>query len=149
VGKSSLINRLLGTERQRTRDVRERDSRGRHTTTHRELLWLPDGGLLIDTPGMREVQLWEGSLSDAFADIVTLGEGCHFRDCRHEGEPRCAVRAAADGGQLDPARLDSYRKLQRELAVQERKQDELAQLQEKKKVKALHRAARQHYRLKG
>jgi ribosome biogenesis GTPase len=140
VGKSTLVNRLIGDERQRTADVRASDSRGRHTTTHRELLELAGGGLLIDTPGMREMQLWEGRLEDAFADIHALAAGCHFRDCRHDTEPRCAVAAAAEHGGLDPARLDSFRKLQRELAAQARRQDELLMLQDKKKNKVVHRA---------
>jgi ribosome biogenesis GTPase len=148
VGKSTLINRLLGADRQKTNDVREKDSRGRHTTSSRELLWLPGGGLLVDTPGMREIQLWEGSLAEAFADVDALAAACHFRDCRHEQEPRCAVRAAAADGLLDPARLDSFRRLQRELAVQERRQDELAQLTEKRRVRTLHRALRQQQRTK-
>jgi ribosome biogenesis GTPase / thiamine phosphate phosphatase len=142
VGKSTLINRLRGDERQRTAEVRASDSRGRHTTTHRELLELPGGGLLIDTPGMREVQLWEGNLEDAFADIHALAAGCHFRDCRHDTEPRCAVAAAAEHGGLDPARLDSFRRLQRELDAQARRQDELLMLQDKKKNKVMHKAMR-------
>ena len=142
VGKSTLINRLRGDERQRTAEVRESDSRGRHTTTHRELLELPGGGLLIDTPGMREMQLWEGSLEDAFADIHALAAGCHFRDCRHTTEPRCAVATAAENGGLDPARLASFRQLQRELDVQARRQDELLMLQDKKKNKVVHKAMR-------
>ena len=142
VGKSTLINRLRGDERQRTAEVRASDSRGRHTTTHRELLELPGGGLLIDTPGMREMQLWEGSLEDAFADIHALAAGCHFRDCRHLSEPRCAVAAAAEHGGLDPARLDSFRRLQRELDLQARRQDELLMLQDKKKNKLVHKAMR-------
>lgn len=140
VGKSTLVNRLMGDERQRTAEVRASDSRGRHTTTNRELLELPGGGLLIDTPGMREMQLWEGRLEDAFADIHALASGCHFRDCRHDTEPRCAVAAAAEHGGLDPARLDSFRKLQRELDAQARRQDELLMLLDKKKNKVVHRA---------
>ena len=120
--------------------MRASDSRGRHTTTNRELLELPGGGLLIDTPGMREMQLWEGSLEDAFADIHALAAGCHFRDCRHTTEPRCAVATAAEHGVLDPARLDSFRQLQRELDAQARRQDELLMLQDKKKNKVLHKA---------
>ena len=143
VGKSTLINRLRGDDRQRTAEVRASDSRGRHTTTHRELLELPGGGLLIDTPGMREVQLWDGSLEDAFADVHALAAGCHFRDCKHDTEPRCAVAAAAEHGGLDPARLESYRRLQRELTAQARRQDELLMLQDKKKTKAIHRAVKQ------
>jgi ribosome biogenesis GTPase / thiamine phosphate phosphatase len=142
VGKSTLINRLRGDERQRTAEVRVSDSRGRHTTTHRELLELPGGGLLIDTPGMREMQLWEGSLDDAFADIQALAAGCHFRDCRHTSEPRCAVATAAENGGLDPARLASFRQLQRELDAQARRQDELLMLQDKKKNKVIHKAMR-------
>jgi ribosome biogenesis GTPase len=142
VGKSTLINALLGVERQRTREVRESDSRGRHTTTSRELLVLPRGGLLVDTPGMREMQLWDGNLADAFADIETLGEHCHFRDCRHEEEPRCAVRAAVAEGRLDADRLDSFRKLQRELALQVRRQDQLAQIVEKRKLRVMHKSLR-------
>jgi ribosome biogenesis GTPase len=142
VGKSTLINRLRGDERQRTAEVRASDSRGRHTTTHRELLELPGGGLLIDTPGMREVQLWEGSLDDAFADIHALAAGCHFRDCRHTTEPRCAVAVAAGNGGLDPARLASFQQLQRELDAQARRQDELLLLQDKKKNKIVHKAMR-------
>jgi ribosome biogenesis GTPase len=142
VGKSTLINRLRGDDRQRTAEVRESDSRGRHTTTHRELLELPGGGLLIDTPGMREMQLWEGSLDDAFADIHSLAAGCHFRDCRHTTEPRCAVATAAENGGLDPARLASFRQLQRELEAQARRQDELLLIQDKKKNKVIHKAMR-------
>jgi ribosome biogenesis GTPase len=142
VGKSTLVNRLRGDERQRTAEVRASDSRGRHTTTNRELLELPGGGLLIDTPGMREMQLWEGSLEDAFADIHALATGCHFRDCRHTTEPRCAVVAASEHGGLDPARLESYRRLQRELDLHARRQDELLMLQDKKKNKVIHKAMR-------
>ena len=91
---------------------------------------------------MREVQLWEGSLEDAFADIHALAAGCHFRDCRHDTEPRCAVAAAAEHGGLDPARLDSFRRLQRELDAQARRQDELLMLQDKKKNKVIHKAMR-------
>jgi ribosome biogenesis GTPase / thiamine phosphate phosphatase len=143
VGKSTIINRLLGIEKQRTREVREKDQRGRHTTTHRELLPLPQGGLIVDTPGMRELQLWEGTVDDAFADIQVLAAGCYFRDCRHEHEPRCAVREAADDGRLAPVRLASYVKLQRELEFQQRRQDELAQLAHTRKWRTINKAMRQ------
>lgn len=150
VGKSTLINRLLGREAQRTGDVREGDDRGRHTTTHRELLPLPEGGLLIDTPGLREVQLWEGDqgIESTFSDVEELAEGCRFSDCRHQGEPGCAVAEAAARGDLAPERLESYHKLQRELHQIRLKQDELARLREKQKSKAVQKALREHYRLK-
>jgi ribosome biogenesis GTPase len=117
VGKSTIINRLAGGEVQRTREIREADSRGRHTTTHRELVVLPDGGLIIDTPGMRELQLWDvdGSVRETFDDIDALALGCHFTNCRHRNEPRCAVKAAVAAGSLAPGRLESYLKLQDEL----------------------------------
>ena len=150
VGKSTLINRLLGRDVQRTREVREGDDRGRHTTTHRELFAVPAGGLLIDTPGLREIQLWEGDqgIESAFADVESLAESCRFADCRHHGEPGCAVEAAVESGALAPDRLESYRKLQRELRQVHLRQDELARLQEKKKTKSAHKAQREHYRLK-
>jgi ribosome biogenesis GTPase len=150
VGKSTLINRLLGREAQRTGDVREGDDRGRHTTTHRELLSLPAGGLLIDTPGLREVQLWEGDqgIESTFGDIEELAESCRFSDCRHQGEPGCAVGEAVARGELAPERLESYHKLLREQHQIKVKQDELAHLREKQKNKATQRALREHYRLK-
>jgi ribosome biogenesis GTPase / thiamine phosphate phosphatase len=114
VGKSTLINRLLGEERLATAGVRS-DGRGRHTTRHRELLPLPGGALLIDTPGLRELQLWQGDVDEAFADVVDLAAECRFSDCAHETEPDCAIRGAIASGALDGERLKAYRKLQREL----------------------------------
>ncbi|TCT15984.1 ribosome biogenesis GTPase [Melghiribacillus thermohalophilus] len=116
-GKSTMINRLLGKAMQKTLETREGDDRGRHTTTHRELFVLPDGGVMIDTPGMRELQLWSGSdaLQATFSDIEQLAEQCQFRDCKHESEPNCAVKEAIQNGELSNERLKSYRKLGREL----------------------------------
>lgn len=146
VGKSTLINRLLGEERQRTREVREWDSRGRHTTTHRELLLIPGGGLLIDTPGMRELQLWEADegVQAGFADIEELARGCYFPDCRHQSEPGCAVREAIAEGRLAPERFESYVKLRQELEVLARRQDRRAQADERRRVRALTRAFDRH-----
>lgn len=144
VGKSTLINRLLGFEKQRTRDVREVDSRGRHTTTHRELVLLPEGGVLIDTPGMRELQLWasEQSLGGTFDDVVALGAGCGFRDCAHQQEPRCAVRAAVERGDLAAERLASYQKLMGELRHLERQHDVRARADERRKWRTIHKTMR-------
>ncbi|MDD2492259.1 MAG: ribosome small subunit-dependent GTPase A [Bacteroidales bacterium] len=128
VGKSTLINQLMGQEIQEVREIREDDDRGRHTTTHRELLVLPTGGLIIDTPGMREIQLWDGSagIAETFEDINKIALGCHFKDCSHEREPKCAVRQAIDEGNLPRQRLKSYKKLQKELQYIERKQNKIA-----------------------
>jgi ribosome biogenesis GTPase len=144
VGKSTLINRLLGWERQATREVRSHDSRGRHTTTHRELIVLPGGALIIDTPGLRELQLWAegGGLSGTFEGIEALAASCAFRDCRHESEPRCAVRQAVEEGELDAERLASYFKLRAEMHHLEVRQDQWAQLAQKRKWRAIHRAVR-------
>jgi ribosome biogenesis GTPase len=132
VGKSTLINALLGEQRQRVAAVREDDEHGRHTTTQGELFILPTGGMLIDTPGMRELQLWgdEDGLTGAFTDIAELATQCQFRNCRHEDEPRCAVRAALDSGDLSTGRYENYLQMQQELnqlatkhAVKERLKD--------------------------
>ena len=136
VGKSTIVNRLTGEDLLRTHDVRESDSRGRHTSTHRQLVMLPDGGLLLDTPGMRELQLWDaGGLAETFGDIDALAEGCRFRDCRHMAEPGCAVVAAVQAGEIAQTRLDSFLKLAAEREQTERRQDERAQLEEKRKGK--------------
>jgi ribosome biogenesis GTPase len=138
VGKSTLVNRLLGEERQAVAEVRD-DGRGRHTTTHRELLPVPGGGLLLDTPGMRELGLWadEESLDAAFDDVVELAAGCRFSDCTHVHEPGCAVLAAVEDGRLEPARLESFHKLGRELAYLERRTDARLQAEEKRKWRAV------------
>ncbi len=137
VGKSTIINRLVGSDVQRTREVRESDSRGRHTTTHRELVMLPEGGLIIDTPGMRELQLWDaaGAVRETFEEIEVLAGGCHFSNCRHRDEPRCAVKAAVAQGQVSGGRLESYLKLQEELTGLAKQQDERAELDEKRRGK--------------
>jgi ribosome biogenesis GTPase len=114
VGKSTLINRLLGEERLATKSIREHDDRGRHTTTHRQLILLPGGGIVIDTPGMRELALYAGDVSRTFEDIEELAATCKFKDCSHTSEPDCKVRAAIADGRLSPQRFESYRKLQRE-----------------------------------
>jgi len=150
VGKSTIINRLSGRDVQRTREVREADAKGRHTTTNRELVVLPDGGMIIDTPGMRELQLWDatGAVRETFDDIAALAPSCHFADCRHRDEPRCAVKAAVENGTLPADRLDSFLKLQDELAFLERQQDERAQLEEKRRAKVMGKALKQHLKTK-
>lgn len=144
VGKSSLINGLLGYDRQRTRDVREFDHRGRHTTTHRELLLLSGGGLLIDTPGMREFQLWgeEATFSHAFADIQALAEQCRFRNCRHTSEKGCAVQAALESGELDPAHWANYQKMQREIAHMETQADPRKAKEKRDQIRQIHKQFR-------
>lgn len=143
-GKSTLVNALAGQERMATGEIRENDARGRHTTTHRELVLLPGGGLILDTPGMRELGLWdaEGGLSAAFPDIEALAAQCRFRDCRHQGEPGCAVRAAVEDGRLDRARLASYEKLQAELAFEHRREDPRAAAENRKLWASRHKAAK-------
>jgi ribosome biogenesis GTPase / thiamine phosphate phosphatase len=146
VGKSTLVNALLGEQRQATSAVREDDSRGRHTTTHRELFALPGGALLIDTPGIRSLEIAgaDEGFEAAFDDIVSLAATCRFRDCQHDGEPGCAVRAAIDEGSLSPDRLASHRKLERELAYAERKGDARAEAEERKKWKAISKSVDKH-----
>jgi ribosome biogenesis GTPase len=143
VGKSTLINAFLGQERLRTNPLRS-DGRGRHTTSHRELVLLADGGLLLDTPGMRELQLWsaESGLDETFTDVADLAARCRFNDCSHDGEPGCAVRAALADGSLDPERLASYEKLQRELHRLEVRLDKRMQAEERKKRRAFARSVR-------
>ena len=150
VGKSTLINRLIGADVRKTRDVREWDSKGRHTTTHRELVVLPNGGLIIDTPGMREVQLWDvgGAVRETFDEIEALAEACQFSDCRHRDEPRCAVKAAVAEGRLRPDRLEGYLKLQDELQVLARQRDERALLEHKRQSKILGKALKKHLKAK-
>ena len=145
-GKSTLVNALLGEERQATGEVREDNSRGRHTTTRRELIVLPGGALLIDTPGLRELQLWSGeeSLAGAFPDVEALAASCRFRDCRHAGEPGCAVRAAVESGALEAERFESWVKLQRELRWLDVRQDQRARAEQEARWKAITKSMKHH-----
>lgn len=134
VGKSTIINRLAGEELLRTQEVREADAKGRHTSTGRQLVLLPGTGVLIDTPGMRELQLWDsGGLAGTFTDIAEIAQGCRFRDCRHRGEPDCAVSAAVAAGGLASRRVESFLKLQAEQEHTRKQQDERALLDEKRR----------------
>jgi ribosome biogenesis GTPase / thiamine phosphate phosphatase len=133
-GKSTLINALLGEERMATGPLRERDGRGRHTTTHRQLFQLPEGGLLLDTPGMRELQIQgEEGLDAVFGEIATFARSCHFRDCHHESEPGCAVREAVRSGEISEDRLSHFHKLEREARAWERRQDDRVRRQDERK----------------
>ncbi len=149
VGKSTIINALLGYERQRVQVISAQVGKGQHTTTQRELILLPGGGLLIDTPGMRELQLWgnEEDLKRSFEDIDALAARCRFTDCRHELEPGCAVRAALEAGELDASRLQNYRKLTHELAYLEQRQDSSADYVERKKWKQIAKWQREYHRM--
>jgi ribosome biogenesis GTPase len=150
VGKSTIANRLLGEMKQCVQPVREGDSRGRHTNTVRALYVLPGGALLMDTPGLRELQLWDAAegVSHTFADIDALAAECRFGDCTHEGEPGCAVQAALNAGTLEEARLENRRKLLREQEFLRRKIDPEAQHEEKERIKRMFRRIRQMYRHK-
>jgi ribosome biogenesis GTPase / thiamine phosphate phosphatase len=149
-GKSTIVNCFLGEERLRTNDVRDSDSRGRHTTTHRELIPLADGGALIDTPGMRELQLWAGqeSVDRTFHEIAEIGSACRFRDCSHSGETGCAVAKALAEGIVSNERWNSYRKLTAEARRHEEMTDRVAATERKKRIKTIHKGMRTFYRLK-
>lgn len=151
VGKSSIVNRLAGQRVLPTRAVRESDSRGRHASVHRQMILIPGGGLVIDTPGMRELQLWnlDAGLSTTFDDIDALGVGCRFRDCRHLREPGCAVKVAVEEGTLDPARYENFVKLQEEREVLQRRQDERALLEQKRQSKVMGKALKSMQRQRG
>lgn len=150
VGKSTIINAILDENRMMTREVRQHDSRGQHTTTQRQLLLAPGGGVVIDTPGMRELFLAadDDAINSSFSDIDSLAMNCRFRDCRHASEPGCAVRRAAEAGGLDSARLDNWHKQRRERDYFERRDDKRAQADEKARWKAIHKAAQKHYQEK-
>jgi ribosome biogenesis GTPase len=145
-GKSTLVNTLMGEERMRTAAVRADDARGRHTTTHRELLRLPGGALLIDTPGIRSLGVAgaDAGLAPTFADVIDLASGCKFADCRHEREPGCEVRSALADGRLSEERFASHRKLEREAAHVARGNDRLLREAEARKWKNIHAASREH-----
>lgn len=142
VGKSSLINRLYGEEIQATIEVREQDAKGRHTTTWRELIQLPWGGLVIDTPGMREFHTWSADegIHEGFPDIAELAVRCHFRDCSHTVEKRCAVQDAVAGGQIPRERYESYLKLQRELTYMAEERKKHTYLARKREARIAQRA---------
>jgi ribosome biogenesis GTPase / thiamine phosphate phosphatase len=150
VGKSTLVNALVGEERLATQEIRD-DGRGRHTTTRRELIVLPDAGLIVDTPGMRELQLWaaDDGLEEAFDDVTALFADCRFSDCAHDTEPDCAVRAALDNGTLSSERWESYQKLERELEHLERRLDKRAQSEARRRWRAISRDAAARMRMKG
>lgn len=139
VGKSTLVNRLIGTEVMNTGIIRLEDGRGKHTTTHRQMISVPEGGLIIDTPGIREIALWDGSegIEETFKDVENLSLQCKFSDCKHKTEPGCAVLKAISEGILSSDRLESYKKLQREIQYMERKQNKKLQIEEKKKNKSV------------
>ncbi len=150
VGKSTLINYLAGSALQKVSEIRDHDGRGRHTTTRRELFLLPLGGLLLDTPGMRELQLWDGEAGAqvAFDDIAALIARCHFSDCQHRSEQRCAVRAALADGSLAAERLENYQKLQKEQRNIALKRDDVARRQELQRWKKLARLGKERAEMK-
>ncbi len=146
VGKSTLLNALLGEDRQKTAAVRGSDSRGRHTTTHRELFELPGGALLVDTLGIRALEVLgaEEGVEQSFDDVVDLAAGCRFSDCRHEGEPGCAVRAAIADGRLAEDRLESHRKLEREVARTETQGDPRARAEVRRTWRIIQKSVNEH-----
>ncbi len=149
-GKSTLINSLIGKEVQRTEAVRENDNKGRHVTTSRELLLIPGGGMIIDNPGIREIQLWgdESSLNIAFKDIDDLSSECRFKDCQHLAEPGCAVKDALEDGTLARKRYDNYQKMKRELQHTASRVEKSSEAIEKEKWKPIMKGFRQYYRYK-
>jgi ribosome biogenesis GTPase len=146
VGKSTLVNLLLGDERLRTFETRSSDERGRHTTTHRQMFLLPGGGVLLDTPGMREMQFWEAEqgIAKAFDEIDALASSCRFKDCGHDSEPGCAVKAGVDSGLVTIERLESWRRLKRELKARASRVDPAAAAAEKRRVRAMNKASKKN-----
>lgn len=151
VGKSSIVNRLYGERILATRSVRESDSRGRHTSVHRQLIQLPGGALVIDTPGMRELQLWDldEGVQDAFDDVRRFEGQCRFRDCKHQREPGCAVKAAVEAGDLPPERYESFVKLDKERRELARRQDERALRDQKRQGKVIGKALKAMQKARG
>lgn len=147
-GKSTLVNALAGAVVMGTQAIRRVDGKGRHTTTYRALIPIPDGGAVLDTPGIRAVGLLdaEEGLDRAFADVADLAATCRFGDCRHEGEPGCAVRAALEAGDLAPRRYESWQKLQREIAYEMRRKDARLQAEQRATWKRIHKEVRGHNR---
>ena len=151
VGKSSIINDLAGREVQKIKELSKATHKGKHATTQRPMIFLPDGGIIIDTPGMRELQIWEGEdgTDEVFSDIEKLALNCKFTDCQHETEPGCAVLTALEEGSLDIDRFENFRKLQKEAAYLERKQNQRAALEEKKRWKKISQEVRLRLKEKG
>jgi len=151
VGKSSLVNQLMGDAVLATGPVRERDNRGRHTSVHRQLLLRPSGGLIIDTPGMRELQLWDvnESLDETFGDVLELAPACRFRDCQHESEPGCAIKAAVEAGTLAAERYESYLQLRAEHASVEKARDERSAIDAKRQARLGSKAYKSMQKLRG
>jgi ribosome biogenesis GTPase len=146
VGKSTLVNAIAGEEVMKTNGIREDDSKGRHTTTHRQLIMLENGTMIIDTPGMREIGMWNASegLDSAFADIEELSGQCRFNDCSHENEPGCAVKRALDSGELTAARWQSYLKLKKEIRYAEMKENSSLRANEKARWKSISKFQKQN-----
>lgn len=150
VGKSSILNALFRKDIQSVQEVRLKDSRGRHTTTTRQMFQLPEGGLVIDTPGLRELQLWadESMLEEVFTDVATLVRNCQYTDCRHESEPGCAIKTALEDGSLSEERYGGYLKLQKELAYLKRKLDPRQRANTKLRWKSIHKQMKAHIKQK-
>jgi ribosome biogenesis GTPase len=151
VGKSSIVNRLVGAEVLPTGEVRDWDRRGRHTSVHRQLVMRAAGGLIVDTPGMRELQLWDSSdeIGGVFGEIAELAGQCRFRDCQHDAEPGCAVKAAVADGRVDAERYESYLKLSHEQAAMERMRDERALRDQKRQAKIQGKALKSMQKSRG